>query len=105
MFAEVCMDYGWTLNYVLEMPAKQFFAMAKAAREVREERVNMFLFELCDVVPTATGVSEYHKEIRKVYFNRVMNLKGHNPQGVYDAADPNQGLAAAMKLAKAFRGA
>jgi hypothetical protein len=35
LIAEVCHYYGWSVDHVLDMPAKRFFAMLEASRILR----------------------------------------------------------------------
>lgn len=63
MLAEVCQSYGWTLNYVLEMPACQFFIMAKQARYIKYRE----LCDLCDISFIPNSDSKYLSELKTAY--------------------------------------
>lgn len=63
MLAEVCQTYGWTLNYVLEMPACQFFLMARQARYIRYRE----LCDLCDISFIPNSDSKYLGELKRIY--------------------------------------
>lgn len=39
LLGEVCEHFGWTLEYALEMPASQFFAMLDVARKLRSKNM------------------------------------------------------------------
>ena len=37
MVGEVCAFYGWTVDYVLQMPASRFFLMLESARKLKAQ--------------------------------------------------------------------
>lgn len=98
------MNYGWTVDHCLDMPATRFFAMAKAGRELYQERMNHLLLELCDIAPCGTGSAEYHKELRKVYLDRLIPSAIKPKAPYYDIKDPAQGKALEKKLTAAMKG-
>ena len=98
------MNYGWTLEYCLQMPAKKFFVMAKAGREIFDHRMNSFFLEMTDIAPAATGVTAYHKSLREVYSTRLEKTTiKPAPQG-YDLSNKDQGMIAAQFLVRGMKG-
>jgi hypothetical protein len=62
--SEVCQLYpGWTVQYVLEMPAITFFAMIKQGRR----RHAYQLAELCDIHAIAICSPKYHEQLKGRY--------------------------------------
>lgn len=99
------MNFGWTADYCLNMPAVLFFSLSKSARQVYAERMNHFLAELCDVAICSTGNSKYHSELKGIYEKRVFGDMNPPPRhGVFDLSKKEQSMAAAMKLASMLRG-
>jgi hypothetical protein len=45
----MCIIYGWTLDYALNMPARAFFAMRLAGVDMRRKHLAESLLELCHV--------------------------------------------------------
>lgn len=74
MMAEVCHAYSWTLDYAMNMPASQFYVMAREARFIRYRE----LLDLCDVAPIATGDPKYTELIRKIYANGALGIHAEN---------------------------
>lgn len=100
------MNYGWTLDYALGLSARKLFAMHRAAREIYDDRMNVFYSELVDIVPAATGVNDYHKGMKEVYIKRLTKdtpVKFHG-SNVYDLANKEQGEAALNKILFGMRG-
>lgn len=101
------MNFGWTVEYVLAMPVRRFFAMAKAARKMKEDDRNMLLFELCDVMVCSTGVKDYHEKLSGVYWNRLSFNKENAPKkasAAYDISEREQGIKALMRFSQMMRG-
>ena len=74
MLAEVCQAYGWTLDYVLNMPASQFYIMAKEARFMRYRQ----LVDLCDIAPIGWADQKYFETIRKAYIDGALGIRNED---------------------------
>lgn len=61
--AEACQLYGWTVEYVLAMEVKRFFAMLNAGRKIRAGRNQ----DLCDIAAIAIGNAKYYQDLRSSY--------------------------------------
>lgn len=61
--AELCGAFGWTLDYVLEMPARRFFVMLKAARKIQSWQFS----NLCDIASIPLGDAKYFDGVKKTY--------------------------------------
>lgn len=77
--------YGWTMDYVLEMPARSFFAMKEAGRKIHAEH----MAEMCQVAAVSWAGKEYTQDLIKHYNGIAIDFK-RSPQGaiVMDATDP-----------------
>ena len=76
MIAEVCWAYGWTMDYCLEMPAVQFFAMLNQARiRTAAERMHQ-----CDITAIAKCDSKYFEFIRGRYERVAEACLGKEPE-------------------------
>lgn len=71
MLTHVCRETGWTVEYVLSMPARRFYAMRlEMLRQDQKEKAN-FLYDLCDVSAISIADSKYFEEA-KTYFRQSM---------------------------------
>lgn len=73
------------------MPAKTFFAMLKAGRELENEKKYSFFAELCDISAVPIYTHEYHQKLREYYLKLAFpDIKiSHGP--VLDASSPETG--------------
>jgi hypothetical protein len=109
MITHFCKAFHYTPDYVLQMPARRFFAMRIEQIELeRRERADL-LFDLCDVSAISLGDSKYLKEL-KHYYRTIKLTKDeydkevrHNNR-IFDASDPKESKKAAQALAAAIGG-
>jgi len=66
---ELCMDTGWSIEYVLHMPAIRFFAIKKAHTRVGDERLGKYFYEMCDVFALAPQSNESLQALKVYYKN------------------------------------
>lgn len=69
------MDTGWSIEYVLRMPAIRFFAIKKAHNKISDERLGKLLFELCDVVAVAPQSNDSLQKLKGFYQNWWLDEK------------------------------
>jgi len=97
--------FSWTLTQSLEMPARSFFSLVRASRELKSEERNWFLMELCDVAACATGIADYHSKLKEVYFQRVFpGARIPSGRPVVDLTDPDKTKSALAGLLGGFSG-
>jgi hypothetical protein len=105
----LCKEMGWTVEYVLNMPARRFFAMLIELKEQHRKQSAAFLYDLCDVAAIAICDVKYLKEL-KGYYKNLQNetwsepLFNKNPRRVFKADDPKESKAAANVLKAALNG-
>lgn len=63
----MCKETGWSVEYVLKMPARRFFALRKALYEVKREEKYSGLMDLCDVQFISVAQNGYHQELKDYY--------------------------------------
>lgn len=66
------MEFGWTVEYILRMPARRFFSVRKSMIAIeRERRINNYI-ELCDIhfIPAC---SDKYGEALKEYYRAALN--------------------------------
>lgn len=73
MIAEVCKEFGWTVDYILKMPVRQFFAIRNSMYQLSNEESAMKYIELCDIQAIAIGDARYYSELRSSYRNRLID--------------------------------
>ena len=78
--------------------------MSKAARSIREDRLNSFYLEMTDIMPAATGVTEYHDKLKEVYWNRLKDKDVKPVQSGYDLGNKEQGMIVAHFLLRGLKG-
>ena len=70
MIAETCSAYGWRVDYVLKMPASQFFLMLRESRRLHNWRMS----EYCDIAAIPLCEPKYHTKLKGLFINRVRFL-------------------------------
>jgi hypothetical protein len=88
MVAEVCGFYGWTLEYVLNMPARSFFAMRRASFDILGDQFNRLYLGLCDVAAIPLTNHKYVEELKTMYLSRSGIKAEKKAAHFFDAKDP-----------------
>lgn len=65
----MCLETGWTITYVLAMPARQFFAFRKQMYEIEKEKMLLNLINDCDIQAISICNGDYVKELKNNYKN------------------------------------
>lgn len=76
MLAQACALYGWTLDYCLNMPARQFFWMLEAGAEFHSHRMS----ELCDISIASSQDIKWYQSLKERYQTNKPEL----PPGFHD---------------------
>jgi hypothetical protein len=58
------MRFGWTVEYILNMPARRFFVMLKESRDQENQKRWSSMVELCDVAAIPLCNGEYYSQKR-----------------------------------------
>lgn len=90
---------GWTINYVLSLPAKTFFALLKSSRKLTKERDLYKFRELVDIVFVSLGGEKYAKDLRKYYQDQSEFVPKRNKKSM-DPSDPHAAMILASILSK-----
>ncbi len=99
----MCKEFGWTVEYVLKMPARRFFAMrTETINYERKSRAN-FLLDLCDVAAIPLCNADYYKEVKSYFRDAAMDVAERKRvqrmnRHVFDADDPIDSKRAAEAL-------
>lgn len=64
------MQFGWRPAEVLEMPARQFFAVMGGAKKLRHERDAEMLYELVQVALCAQADAKWVNQLKGLYLKR-----------------------------------
>lgn len=67
------------------MPARRFFAMMEAGREMKAQEQAADYVAKCDIAAIAIGDVKYYNEVRKVFRDRAF---GASPEAKRPALDP-----------------
>lgn len=92
ILAEVCLETGWNIEYVLCMPAIRFFAFKKAMSEYISEKSSRFIYEMIPALRTAGADSEYTEKVQSYYKSQFMNLEktsNHKRNADFDIGKPD----------------
>lgn len=87
--SEMCLLYGWTLDFCLKMPARTFFAMLKAGRKLDAQKKYSFMADLSDVSAVPLYLPEYHSKLRDYYLSLAYPINKSKNENVFDGKDPN----------------
>jgi len=90
---------GWTINYVLSLPAKTFFAALKSSRKIRRERDLYTFKELVDIAFVSLGGEKYAKDLREHYKNQSEHVPKRNIKSM-SGSDPHAAMIMAGLLNK-----
>lgn len=71
MIFEVCKETGWSIEYILEMPVRRFFAIRKSMYEIKREEHYNKLMELCDIQFIGVAKPNYYQELRDFYRSQI----------------------------------
>ena len=67
MVTEVVLETGWSIEYVLNMPARRFFSFKKHLVDLKKEKELARLLNACDIQAISWGGGDYLKEIKRNY--------------------------------------
>lgn len=81
---------GWTIDYVLSLPAKRFFALLSSSRKLRRERDLYTFRELVDIAFVSLGGEKYAQKLGEHYKNQSSYVVKRNKK----AMSPDDGYAA-----------
>ncbi len=73
------METGWTIEYVLAMPAIRFFSFKKAMSEYIVERSSRFIYELIPALRTSGADSDYVEKVQTYYRSQFLT-EDQNPR-------------------------
>lgn len=103
MIAEACMMFHWTVDQILKMPARQFFAVKKAAQEISIKQKSMHYGYLCDIEGISIYTPEYFKEIKNYFRSMNPDVPKKVMGRVYDLGKKEEGERAADILKSHFK--
>lgn len=63
----MCKETGWTVEYVLHMPARRFFALKKCMFDLMREEKYSNLMDLCDIGLISVAQPGYAQELKDFY--------------------------------------
>jgi hypothetical protein len=96
---EIAMTFGWTLDYILNMPAKHLFVTLKHGRDLEYRKRQENYIDLCNVSQCAIGDVNYNKEIKKFYYDKIKNTKyDKHGRNVLESGDPKSATILASLL-------
>lgn len=61
------METGWTIEYILGMPAMRFFAFKKSMHDYMAKRAAKFMAEIIPAIRTASADKEYVEAVQNYY--------------------------------------
>lgn len=82
------MVYGWTVEYCLNMPAKQFFTMKKVGKKIERRRTASLLAELTMIARVPEMTFKGFEELRSFYAAQVDDSLLRRSKGGMDPTDP-----------------
>jgi hypothetical protein len=77
IIADMCREFGWTVEYVLAMPVQRMFVLRKAIIDSRIEEQVLSLVDQCDIQAISIGDSKYYSELRSHYAMRLPGSRQH----------------------------
>lgn len=99
------MGYAWKPDYVLNMPARMFFAMRKAMLELKDLEHNKFYYEMCRVSVCASAQTDYIEAMEKYYYEKINpGSKRFNPNSFDINTDRGSQMANAKLSSMLSRG-
>jgi hypothetical protein len=98
MIAEVCREYGWTVDHVLAMPVRRFFAMLEAARMLRAKD----MLDLADIAAIPACTPKYAEGLKSSLSAplRRSSQPRPAPRADYSGSDARRRLIQMMGLKK-----
>jgi len=87
----MCREFGWTVDHILEMPARRFFAVRKSLFEIKKEERYLSLMDQCDVQSIALGDGKYYNEVKNMYKANIAppkRIEKQNNPRLFVADDP-----------------
>lgn len=105
MLAEAIIDTGWTVEYVLSMPARRFFVLRREMAKSLEEKRSLDLIEQCDIAWIPNSTPEYLNSLKAFYKSGLApdNEKKKVNIRTFDADNDKENKAAGDILAATFR--
>lgn len=105
MIAETISDTGWTVEYILSMPARRFFVLRREFALIEKEQKYSNLLEQCDIAWIPNSTPEYLQQLKEYYragldvgpIKKNVNLR------TFDADNDNERAAAAKILEATFK--
>lgn len=106
MITDFCREFGWTVEYVLQMPITRFFVMRKELFKKRREDRLRLLYDLTDVAAVPLAGAQYLNDLKSAYSSGIIGPPKVDPSKnprLFDCSDKEQGKMAAAILSDAFK--
>ena len=92
------MIYGWTSTECLKIPARRFFSLLKAGKELEYKRNSKNYAELCRISFIAIANERYRNDLIALYSGRVTEENYQRP--AMPSGDPNTAKMLAFMIRK-----
>ena len=103
MITEVCREFGWKVEYVLNMPARRFFSVRKSMYElITDEKFSNYA-ELSDIQAISICDVKYQNALKSHYTSRVTGYVKRPSGRVFDVDQEAQREQLHLQLAAVFK--
>lgn len=87
MTVEAMRLFNWSVDQILNMPARRFFALLEEGRKQKIQDEARQHVALCDIVSIGLGDAQYFEKVRAVFYDRALGFEGKTKRAL-DPVDP-----------------